>query len=78
MILRFVEAMGRQALSPQQREIALQIALGKSNQEIAAHMGVSPNTVAYHIKQLFLRLNVHTRGEAVEKIGWTERHLEPA
>ena len=77
MILRFVDAMGRQALSPQQREIALQIALGRSNQEIAAHMGVSLNTVAYHIKQLFLRLNVHTRGEAIEKIAWREPALEP-
>ena len=73
MILRFVEAMGRQRLSPQQREIALQIALGRSNHEISAHMGVSANTVAYHIKQLFLRLNVHTRSEAIEKIAWTDR-----
>src|SRR5579862_199840 len=70
MILRFVEAMGHQPLSPQQREIALQIALGRSNHEISARMGVSPNTVAYHIKQLFLRLNVHTRTEAIEKIAW--------
>jgi DNA-binding CsgD family transcriptional regulator len=76
MILRFVDAMGRQALSPQQREIALQIALGRSNQEISAHMGVSLNTVAYHVKQLFLRLNVHTRTEAIEKIAWREPALE--
>ena len=76
MILRFVEAMGRQALSPQQREMALQIALGRSNQEISAHMGVSLNTVAYHIKQLFLRLNVHTRTEAIEKIAWRETEME--
>ena len=41
MILRFVEAMGRLPLSPQQREIALKIAQGKSNQEIAEGLGVS-------------------------------------
>jgi DNA-binding CsgD family transcriptional regulator len=68
MILRFVEAMGRLPLSPQQREIALKIALGKSNQEIAEGLGVSGNTVAYHIKQLFLKLNVHDRAGAVERI----------
>jgi DNA-binding NarL/FixJ family response regulator len=67
-ILRFVDAMGTRPLSPQQREIALQIALGRSNQEISTHLGVSLNTVAYHVKQLFLRLDVHTRTEAIEKI----------
>ncbi len=68
MILRFVEAMGRLPLSPQQREIALKIALGKSNQEIAEGLGVSGNTVSYHIKQLFLKLDVHDRAGAVERI----------
>jgi len=70
MILRFVKAMARQPLSPQQREIALQIALGRGNAEISDRLGVSLNTVAYHVKQLFLRLDVHTRTEAVEKIAW--------
>ena len=68
MILRFVQAMGRLPLSPQQREIALLIAQGKSNQEIAEGLGVSGNTVAYHIKQLFLKLDVHDRAGAVERI----------
>jgi DNA-binding CsgD family transcriptional regulator len=72
MILRFVKAMAHQPLSPQQREIALQIALGRSNAEISDRLGVSLNTVAYHVKQLFLRLDVHTRTEAVEKIAWGE------
>lgn len=68
MILRFVQAMGRLPLSPQQREIALMIAQGRSNQEIADGLGVSGNTVAYHIKQLFLKLDVHDRAGAVERI----------
>lgn len=68
MILRFVQAMGRLPLSPQQREIALMIAHGESNQEIAEALGVSGNTVAYHIKQLFLKLDVHDRAGAVERI----------
>ncbi len=68
MILRFVEAMGRLPLSPQQREIALLIAQGRSNQEIAEGLGVSGNTVAYHVKQLFLKLDVHDRAGALERI----------
>ena len=68
MILRFVHAMGSIALSPQQREIALLIAKGQSNQEIAEGLGVSGNTVAYHIKQLFLKLDVHDRAGALQRI----------
>ncbi len=68
MILRFVQAMGRLPLSPQQREIALMIAQGRSNQEIADGLGVSGNTVAYHIKQLFLKLDVHDRAGAISRI----------
>jgi DNA-binding CsgD family transcriptional regulator len=75
MILRFVEAMGRLPLSPQQREIALKIAMGKSNQEIAEGLGVSANTVAYHIKQLFLKLDVHDRAGAIERISSGESGL---
>jgi len=75
MILRFVEAMGRLPLSPQQREIALLIAQGRSNQEIAEGLGVSGNTVAYHIKQLFLKLDVHDRAGALERIASGDAEL---
>ncbi len=68
MILRFVHAMASLPLSPQQREIALMIAQGRSNQEIAEALGVSGNTVAYHIKQLFMKLDVHDRAGALERI----------
>jgi DNA-binding CsgD family transcriptional regulator len=78
MILRFVQAMGRLPLSPQQREIALMIAQGRSNQEIAEALGVSGNTVAYHIKQLFLKLDVHDRAGAVERITARPRAEKPA
>ena len=68
MILRFVRAMGRLPLSAQQREIALMLARGLSNHEIAETLGLSGNTVAYHIKQLFMRLDVHDRTGAVKAI----------
>jgi DNA-binding CsgD family transcriptional regulator len=68
MILRFVQVMGRLSLSPQQREIALMIAKGRSNQEMAEGLGVSGNTIAYHVKQLFLKLDVHDRAGAISRI----------
>jgi DNA-binding CsgD family transcriptional regulator len=68
MLLRLAEAMQTLGLAPQQQEIALLLAQGKTNQEIAKVMLLSPNTVAYHIRQLFLRLDAHGRGEAVARI----------
>jgi DNA-binding CsgD family transcriptional regulator len=71
--LRFVNAMGALPLSPQQREIALMIADGRSNRDIASRLSVSVNTVAYHIKQLFFKLQVHDRAGLLERIAGCER-----
>ncbi len=68
MILRFVHAMASLPLSPQQREIAILLAQDKSYQEMAAGLGISENTVAYHIKQLFMKLDVHDRAAALKRI----------
>ena len=55
-------------LSAQQREAALLVARGFSNQQIATRMGVSINTASYHVKQLFAKLDVHDRAEAIATI----------
>jgi DNA-binding CsgD family transcriptional regulator len=68
MLLSFVDALAGFSLSPQQREIAAGLARGASNQEIAQALGVSGNTVAYHIKQLFARLDTHDRQAMVGKV----------
>lgn len=63
MVLRLSQAMQRLALSPQQREVGLLLAQGKSNPQIAGALGVSLNTANYHVKQLFAKLNTHERAE---------------
>jgi DNA-binding CsgD family transcriptional regulator len=68
MLLQFVDALAGFGLSPQQREIAAGLARGASNQELAETMGVSGNTVAYHIKQLFARLDTHDRQQMVGRV----------
>jgi DNA-binding CsgD family transcriptional regulator len=68
MVLRFAHAMQSLNLSPQMQEIALHLAQGKSNAEIAAAMTVKPNTVNYHTKKLFSKLGTHGRDETVTKI----------
>jgi DNA-binding CsgD family transcriptional regulator/GAF domain-containing protein len=65
LMVRVVEAMSRLELSPQQREVALLIAQNKSNSEIADALDVSANTAAYHVKQLYQRLDAHDRSSVV-------------
>ena len=68
MILKLAEAMGAFDISPQQREVALLLAQGRTNQQIGTALNVSGNTVNYHIKQLFMRLDAHDRADAVAKM----------
>ena len=43
----------------------IKIAEGASNKEIASALGVSPNTIKFHIKNLFEKLGVSNRSQAV-------------
>ena len=64
--LALVRGTGVSGLSPQQREVALLVAEGQSNQEIARTLSLTLNTARYHVKQVFARLKVHSRTD-VEK-----------
>ena len=61
--LALVRGTGASGLSPQQREVALLVTGGKSNQEIAHALSLTLNTARYHVKQVFARLKVHSRKE---------------
>ena len=61
--VRLTEGAARLQLSAQQSEVALMIALGQTNAEIAEKLGVSVNTAGYHVKQVFAKLDVHDRSE---------------
>lgn len=65
LLVRLVDAMWHLDLSVQQGEVLLLLALGMSHEMIADRMSVSPNTADYHIRQLYTKLGVHTRNEAV-------------
>ena len=49
------------ALSPREQQILKQLALGQRNKKIAGIIGISPATVAAHIKKVFLKLGLHSR-----------------
>ncbi len=54
-------------LSPRQRQILALIAQGRCNEEIAAELELSPNTVKFHIRELYSRLGVRNRVEATNQ-----------
>jgi DNA-binding NarL/FixJ family response regulator len=58
-----------------EREVLAELALGRTNAEIARQLGISERTVRFHIENLFGRLGVENRVEAVMKamqVGWLE------
>jgi DNA-binding NarL/FixJ family response regulator len=54
-------------LSPREKEVLEHLARGVPYKEIAAALGVSIDTVRVHIKGVYGKLHVHSRGEAVAK-----------
>lgn len=68
LLVRLVDAMRAQPLSAQQREVALLLARGFTNPQVAAELGVSLNTASYHVKQLFTKLDAHDRAEVVARV----------
>ena len=53
------------ALTPRQSEILTLLERGKSTEQIAGHLHISPETVRNHIRRLLRTLGVHSRLEAV-------------
>ena len=52
-------------LTRRELEILSSLAAGRTNKEIAAEKAVSANTVKYHIRNLFEKLGVSNRGQAI-------------
>jgi len=53
------------ALTPRERYILELIGSGQSNKEIARTLGIAPETVKSHVKNLFVKLSVERRAQAV-------------
>jgi DNA-binding NarL/FixJ family response regulator len=56
-------------LSARESEVLSLIAKGFSFGEIARLLGVSKHTVTTHVKKIYQKLAVHSRGEAVYEAG---------
>ncbi len=61
------EARSALKLSPRELAVLEALAAGQSNKEIARTLDVSPNTVKTHVANLFAKLEVSRRTEAIAR-----------
>lgn len=52
-------------ITPRQATVLALVAQGRTNGQIASILSVSPNTVRKHLENVYSRMNVHSRGEAI-------------
>jgi DNA-binding CsgD family transcriptional regulator len=55
-------------LSPRECEICREVILGRSTAEIGRQLFISPYTVQDHLKSVFGKVGVHSRGELVDRL----------
>jgi DNA-binding CsgD family transcriptional regulator len=55
-------------LSPKQKEVILLLARRKSHSDVARQLNISINTVNYHVKQIYNKLDAHDQNEMLEKL----------
>ncbi|MEP7043006.1 MAG: response regulator transcription factor [Dokdonella sp.] len=61
------KAQAALGISPREFTVLQEIAAGRSNKEIAAHLNVSPNTVKTHVARLLEKLGAKRRTEAIKR-----------
>jgi DNA-binding CsgD family transcriptional regulator len=63
-------------LTPQELQIAMLLASGKTTREAAAAMFLSPKTIEYHLRHVYLKLDIHSREELARALPGPARPFE--
>lgn len=56
----------RDALTPAERRVAVEVASGLTNAEVARRLHISPNTVRTHLKRTYMKLGIESRKQLAE------------
>ena len=65
-------------LTPQELQIAMLLAVGKTTREAASAMFLSPKTIEYHLRHVYLKLEIHSREELAEALAGQPRTVDPS
>jgi DNA-binding CsgD family transcriptional regulator len=65
-------------LTPQELQIALLLAGGRTTREAAATLFLSPKTIEYHLRHVYLKLGIHSREELAAVLSASSPVFEPA
>jgi DNA-binding CsgD family transcriptional regulator len=65
--LRRREAHEGEELTPQELQIALQVAEGKSNRDVGASLFLSHKTIEFHLGRIYRKLDIHSRAELIRR-----------
>lgn len=60
-------SVNEETLTERENEVLRHVVGGETNRQIAKSLFISENTVAYHIKQIYEKLHVHSRAEVVAR-----------
>jgi DNA-binding CsgD family transcriptional regulator len=65
--LRRREVFEDEQLTPQELQIALQVAEGKTNKEVGAALFLSHKTIEFHLSRIYRKLDMHSRAELIRR-----------
>src|ERR671924_1363824 len=65
----------RDQLTPQELQIALLVAEGKTNRDVAATLFITPKTVEFHLTRVYRKLEIHSRAELVRRMADDETEV---
>lgn len=68
LVLHAKKNPGASRLTPAEQEVASRFAAGRSTKEIAAELGVSPNTVRTQLSHLYSKLDVHDKAQLAQRL----------
>lgn len=65
VVARLAEHMGQERLTAREVQVLMSVAEGNRNQDIAAHLGISEETVKVHVKHIMEKLGAKDRTQAM-------------